>query len=271
MRWAAALPGERDMPAGAADPLIRPNPGMSPNPCMSPNPFLSQGLGRCAGDPPAGERRRREAKRIHVRLAPAPQHQGRAASFLGGELEPAGRSHCQPSHLADHGGEAAVARALLHHRKHLLVIAAFGVEQAIGRQPGLSETGREQIAAGQRPEHLAGLPPGDGEARGEGGDEQGRGGLVIGRKRRRRDLVQPPGQSAARQPFVHFRYVERQARPPVSGETGAFDPAHLLPQGGEARIHDGRNVHATRTHMFALCSAASSAESSLAGFRRIPT
>ena len=68
MRWAAALPDERDMPAGAAD------------------PFLGQRLGRCAGDPPAGERRRREAKRIHVRLAPAPQHQGRAAALLGSAL-----------------------------------------------------------------------------------------------------------------------------------------------------------------------------------------
>jgi len=154
-----------------------------------------------------------------------------------------------------------MARALLHHRKHLLVVAAFGIKKAIGRQPHLSEAGREQVAAGQRPEHLAAFPPRHGEAGGERGEEQGRGGLVIGGTAGRRGLVQPPGQAAPRQPFVHPGDAEWQARPPVSGGTGAFDPAHLLAQGGEARIHGGRSLHATRTHMFVLCSASSAPES----------
>src|SRR3954470_19767611 len=63
--WAAALPDERDLPAGAADALV------------------GQGRGRGAGDPPAGERRRGKRKRIFTRPAPAPQQQGRAAAFLG--------------------------------------------------------------------------------------------------------------------------------------------------------------------------------------------
>ena len=151
MGGAAALPDERDLPARAA------------------HPFMLQGSGRRAGDPPAGGRRRRQAERILVRLAPAPQQQGRAAAFLGGELEPARRGHRQPGDLADRGGEAAMARALLHHRKHLLVIAAFGEEQAIGGQPRQSEAGREQVAAGERPEHLPAFPACPGEMRGERG------------------------------------------------------------------------------------------------------
>lgn len=244
MGRAAALPDERDLPAGAAD------------------PFMRQERGGRAGDPPAGERRRREGERIRVQPAPAPQQQGRAAPFLGGELEPARRGRRQPPDLADRCGEAAMAGPLLHHREHLLVIAAFGVEQAIGSQPRLGQAGREQVAAPQRPKHLAAFPPRSGETRGERGDEQGRGGFVIGAGRCRRGLVQPPGKTAARQPFVHFRHADRQARPIVAGGTGVLDPAHLFAQGGKARIQKGRRLHATRTHMFVLCSASSPAESS---------
>ena len=132
-----------------------------------------------------------------------------------------------------------MACALFHHRQYFFVVAAFGVEQAIGGQPRPREAGREQVAPAQRPEHLTAFSPRHGEARGERGEKQGRGRLVIGRRRGRRGLVQPPGQPAPRQPFVHLPYAERQARPLPSGGTGMFDPAHLRAQGGEARIHGG--------------------------------
>ena len=48
-----------------------------------------------------------------------------------------------------------MAKPLLHHRKHILVAAAFGIEQAVRREPGQSEAGREQIGPAQRPQHRA--------------------------------------------------------------------------------------------------------------------
>ena len=245
MRRAAALAGERDLPAGAADPFMR-----------------QSGRGRRAGDPPAGERRRRRAERIRVRLAPAPQHQGHAAAFLGGELEPAGGGHGQRAPPRRPRRRGCRGAPLLHHRKHLLVVAAFGIEQAIGRQPRLGEARREQVAAGQRPEHLAALAP-----RPWRSARRARRGTGSRRPRHSAPAVagaascSAPAQPAAGQPLVDLADAERQARPPVAGRTGAFDPAHLLAQGGEARIQaDGADMRLGLICSL-LCSARSPPES----------
>ncbi len=237
MGRSAALADQGDAPAGAAD------------------AGEGQGGGRGAGDPPAGHRRRGLAERIGAGLAPAPQQQSRRPALLGGELEPAAGGHRHPPRLADQGGEAAVAHPLLHHRQYLLVVAAFGVEQAVRRQPGQSKTGGEQVRAGQRPEHLAAGARGDREARGERGEEQGRGGVVAGGGRSGGDLVQPAGQPAAGEPVVDLGEAEGEARPPLGAAgAGAFDRAHLGPQGGETRIQSRGKRHTTRTHLFMLCS-----------------
>jgi len=193
MRWAAALADERDLPAGAADAV------------------MGQRRGRCASEPPAGERGRGLRQRIGARTAPAPEQQGRSPAFLGGELEPPARGHRQPPDLADHSREAAVANPLLDHRQHLLVIAAFGIDEAIGSQPRLGEAGREQIAAGKSPEHLPGCAARHCEAGGERGEKQGGCGLVIGRGRRRGRFVQAQGEAVSRQPFVHLGDAEGKA------------------------------------------------------------
>jgi len=148
-----------------------------------------------------------------------------------------------------------MAGALLHHRKHLLVVAAIGIEQPVGREPRSSEPGREQVAAALRPKHLPPCPRLDGEAGGERGEEQGRGAFVVQPGAGRRGLVQPVRQPAPGQALVDVQDAEGQARPPVvAGGAGTLDPAHLLAQGGEARVQGGRNRHATRIHLFLLCS-----------------
>jgi len=157
MRGAAALPDQSDPPAGAAEPFERADRGIG-----------QRRRGRAA-DPPAGRRRRRRGERIGAGLAPAAEQKRRGAALLGGELEPAGGGHLDPAHLADHSGEAAVPHPLLHHRKRLLVIAAFGVDHPLRRQPRLGQTGREQIAADERPKHLATFAGRAGEAGGGGG------------------------------------------------------------------------------------------------------
>jgi len=246
MRGPAALADERDLPAGAADTVVR--------------------QGRCGrpGEPPAGERGRRLGERVIPGPAPAPEHQRRRAALLGGELEPARRGHRHPPDLADHRREAAMAHPLLDHREHLIVAPAFGVNETIRGQPRLRQAGREQIAPRERPEHLPAFPARHREAGGERGEKQGRGGLVIGRGRGRCRLVQPAGESAARQSFVHLRNAEGETRPrPGPGRAGPFDRAHLRPQGGEARIQGTGSLHATRTRLFALCSDAFPTESSL--------
>ena len=85
---------------------------------------------------------------------PAPEHEGERFPFLGGELEPAGGGHRRPAHLADHSGEAAVAKPFLHHRQNILVAVAFGVEDPVReegpRRPGRGRTGNRRLRSAQR-------------------------------------------------------------------------------------------------------------------------
>lgn len=59
-----------------------------------------------------------------------------------------------------------MTKTLLHHRKHILVGPAFGVEDPVRAKPRLSKAGREQVPPGKRPKHLA-FP-----SRRDPGDEQ---------------------------------------------------------------------------------------------------
>ena len=150
-----------------------------------------------------------------------------------------------------------MTHAFLHHRQHLFVIAAFGVEQAIRLQPDPGKRRREEIATGERPEHL---PPAPGETGGGGGEEQGRGGIVVG-----------AGAAAA------ASCSASASPPPASRSSTAMMPngTHDVPLAGAparsrartsarraARRGSGASGHATRTHMFALCSAFIHSESS---------
>lgn len=239
VRRAAALPHQFDPPAGAADTV------------------MGKRRRRRGGETPAGRRRGRDEERIGVGLLPMAEQQSRRPALLGGKLETAAGRHFGAPHFADHGGEAAMAHPLLHHRQHFFVSATFGIEQAIRLQANLRQGRREQVAAGECPEHL---PPAPGEASGGGGEEQGRGGIVIRTGRGRRRLMQRHCQPAAGEPVIHRHDAKRGARLPSGGSAGALEGADLAAQGVKAWI--GGSGHVTRTHMFALCSAFIHSESS---------
>ena len=242
MGLAAALAGELDGPARAAD------------------AGDDERRRRRAADPPAGDGGRGGGERIGAALPPAAQQQGEGFAFLGGELEPARGGHRHAAGLADHRAEAAVAQPFLHHRQHFRLVAAVGVEHMLRRQAGLRQPRSEQVASGQGPQD------GAAGAGGERGDEQRRGSLVAGLRRRRRRLVQGrPDETAAGEPPVDRRDSERQ-HVAAGSAAGAFDRAHLLAQGGKARLGE-RSVHANRTLVFALCSTRVQQESSGPAFR----
>jgi hypothetical protein len=137
MRFAAALAGKFDAPAGAADASNR------------------QVFRRDAGDPPARHRGGRQRERILVASPPALQHQSGGAFLFRRELEPAGGRHGEAADLPDHRGKAALAKALLHHGKHILIAHAFRLEQLMGRQADLRQGRSEQIPPFQGPKNRA--------------------------------------------------------------------------------------------------------------------
>jgi hypothetical protein len=94
-----------------------------------------------------------------------------------------------------------VAEAFFHDCQHFLVVAAFGVEDAGGAQARAGEPGREQVAAGQGPEHRPLPAP---EPGGDAGEEQGGGGIVGERGPRAGDFMKAGhGDPPARQPAIH--------------------------------------------------------------------
>ena len=100
------------------------------------------------------------------------QH-GQDSALFGCQLQAAGRDHAEFAGVfTDDGGEAVVAQAFLHNRKH--VFASFGEQDAVGVQAGIGKTGREQISLAQHPEDG---PVQTGE---DAGGEQGRGGGMFG-------------------------------------------------------------------------------------------
>lgn len=88
-----------------------------------------------------------------------------------------------------------MAQTLLHQRQHLGIVHRFGIQDAFGREPGLVEPRREQVAASHHPQYR---PPG---TRGDPGEEQGGCGIVPHTRACGRDLVQRiEPQSAVREP-----------------------------------------------------------------------
>jgi len=241
MGFAAALAGEGDVPPRAADAGRR-----------------ERRRGRRA-DPPAGDGGGRGGEGILGQASSAAQQQRGRAAFLGGELEAAGRGHRHAPCLADHRGEPAVAQPLLHHRQHILVAAAFGVEDALRLQPGAGKAGREQVAAGERPQHRP-RPP-----RRQRSEEQGRRRFVGQAVAQRRRLVQRgDGEAAVGEAAVDIVDPE--------GQDGAFAAArrrferpHRRAQRRQPFGMSGVGVHRDSTLAFHLCSDAACEESSRAG------
>ncbi len=190
VRLAAALADQLDSPARARDPLSR---------------KLERGH---AADPPPARGRRRNGQRILAAAPPAPQHQDHGRIVLGGELEAAGGGHAGAADLADDRGQAAMPQPLLHHRQRILVAAAFGVDDAAGREASLRESRGEQVAPADHPQHLPVRIQGAGS---DSGREQGRRRIVVEAGAASRQLVERGDrQAAARQPLIHLIDPEGQ-------------------------------------------------------------
>ncbi|SEJ59663.1 hypothetical protein SAMN05428950_102151 [Sphingomonas sp. OV641] len=140
----------------------------------------------------------------------AAQEEGNGAPALRGELETTGGTHGGTLHLADHRAEAAVAQPLLHQREQLGIVACLGIEDALGREAGLVETGRKQVAPADNPEYRA---PG---ARSDSGDEQGGGGIVAQVRGAGGNFVQRiEPEAAIGDPLVERGDAERQCLTPA--------------------------------------------------------
>jgi len=95
-------------------------------------------------------------------------------------------------------------KPLLDDRKRFVVVAAFGVEEPVGRKTRLGECRSEQVAPLDHPQHYS-LQPG-----GNSGREQCRGCIVAGRTRGAPDLVQRRDRKAAAELSIHCVHPERQ-------------------------------------------------------------
>lgn len=69
------------------------------------------------------------------------------------ELKAPGSGHVRSLHLGDHAGERPVPQAIFGHRQHLGILASLRIQDAIGAEPNLFESGRVEIELGERPEH----------------------------------------------------------------------------------------------------------------------
>ena len=147
---------------------------------------------------------------------------------------------------------------LLHHRKHILVAPAFGVEDPVRSEPRQGKAGGEQVSAAERPEHRsAGFSPGP--ASGYSGDEERGGGIVAKSGPGAGDLMQSRrGESASGKPPVDCLHSERQALARLS-RAGRFDRPHLCPKGRKALGTGGRQGRHgdSKTHLFLICSCSS--------------
>lgn len=179
----AALTDQVDAPARASDAAGR------------------QRLGRHAADPPAAGRGGRHGRRILAVATPALEHQCHGSAIFRRQLKTAGRRHARAPDFANDAGKAAMPQPLLEHGKSLLIPAAVGIDQLVGRQPRLSQSGSEQVAAAADPQHCSTVAAG---SRGNSGNEQSRCGIVV----------KATGDAAA---FMERRYRQSlPSQPPVN-------------------------------------------------------
>jgi len=177
------------------------------------------------GDTPARHRGRGLDKRIAALAGRPRQQHGQRSGAFGRKLEPAGLGHLDTLRLADNRAEPAMPQPLLQQREKLGIVPRLGVEHTVRVEPRLVETGREQIAGAQNPEHLA---P---DARRDPCNEQDRGRIVTPARPARRhfmECIEP--QPAVRETPVEQVDPERQDQtaPPL-----ALNGAERVAQAGD--------------------------------------
>lgn len=122
-------------------------------------------------------------------------------------------------------------KSFFHHRQHILVATAFGIDQPVRRQPRLGERGSEQIVVLEHPQD------GPAAARRNAGDEKGGRSVVVQAGSRAGGLVQRPDRESPAELRIHRRDSERQ--PLGIARRGGFDGADLRAQARE--IGDGKS------------------------------
>lgn len=140
-------------------------------------------VGGQRGDPPAGHRGTRRRQLGVVENPASAQQGGHHAGFLRPQLQAAGGDETQTAgEFPHHGGEAGMRQAFLHRRQDLF--AGLGEQQAGGVQARAGEAGGEQVRPFLHPQHRP-LHPGQ-----DPGEEQGRGGAMLGIRTGAGDLMQ---------------------------------------------------------------------------------
>lgn len=164
----------------------------------------------------------------------AQQQRQRGAAFRR-QLQPPGRGHPNSPDLSDYRAQTTVTQRVLHDRQHFGIVTCFRMDQAVGVQPGLIQSRREQIATAHDPQHCPFA------ARRNAGQEQDGGGIVSPIRLRGSDLMQGiDPQTSGREMHVQRADPERQ-RPP-SGIASPLDRAQRLTQMSK------RSGHRTSTH-----------------------
>lgn len=130
-------------------------------------------------------------------------------------MQASGSGLVRDLNLGDHGGEATVTKRILGESECHRLVLALEVEQLGSRQPGLFETGRVEIEAGERPSDIgAGR---NGKPGRQTRDEQRRGGIVTERRRSGSDFMESGASYAARpEPTIERVDPERQHRPALA-------------------------------------------------------
>lgn len=142
--------------------------------------------GRSA-DPPAADRGRRLGKRVGAGPPPAPEQKRGGSALARRELEAAERRHPDLRALADHRAERAVAQPFLHRGQHILPMSGPDLYQATRIEPGLRQSGGEEIMPRAHPQRRRAAP--DRRPRRDSRDEQRSGGIVGQRRAGRSELV----------------------------------------------------------------------------------
>jgi hypothetical protein len=137
-----------------------------------------------------------------ARTVPAIEQHGRAA-VRRCQLQPPRCGLVGDLHLGDDAGKRSVPEPVLGEGQDVAILAALGVEQPIGRQTHLGETGRIEIKAGQCPQDIETGP--GGEPRGDSRREQCGGRIVAQFGRARGDLV----KAGATQALIGEFFVDR--------------------------------------------------------------
>lgn len=217
MGFAAAAAQKFDVPAGTAQTRCR---------------WSMRGERR---DAPARDGRGWKARQLFLgNRPPAPQRKSRHARGLGRKLQAAGCGEPEPRHFADDGGKALLPQSLFHGDQYLALAKGLGVDHTIGVQARIHETGSEQVAAAEAPEHRA-LETG-----GDPGHEEGRSPGELGGRPLLDHLVQrAKSEPALRKALIDGGDGEGQRAAPVASASQALD---LVPQIGKGRLLPGTHA-----------------------------